>query len=148
MFRNDVTKFQSYNGSEVREKVFSARLVKVLDLSSNLLSELEVMVGGSDHVAREERERGELVLQRLRGLQRLDLKQNRLSRLPPSLVRELRKLSTLNLSCNVFEELRPDCMLSGTLTSLDLSANQVWEKLPYFPEYKSHQRVIILYVHA
>ena len=121
VFRKDM-KFQNHS-SEVREKVTSARLVKVMDLSSNSLGGLEVMVGEGG--GREERERGEIVLQRLRGLHRLDLKQNRLSRLPLSLMRELRKLSVLNLSCNLFEDLHSECVFSPALTSLDLSTNKV-----------------------
>ena len=119
-------KFASRASSEVREKVTSARLVKVLDLSSNSLAGLEKMVGEVGEGGREDRERGEMVCQRLRGLQRLDLKQNRLSRLPRCLMRELMKLSILNLSCNGFDELPAQSVLSPALTSLDLSTNKVY----------------------
>ena len=119
-------KFASRASSEVREKITSARLVKVLDLSSNSLVGLEKMVGEEGEGGREERERGEMVCQRLRGLQRLDLKQNRLSRLPRCLMRELMKLSILNLSCNGFEELPAESVFSPALTSLDLSTNRVY----------------------
>ena len=115
---------KTFPDSEVKEKVTSARLVKVLDLSSNSLAGLEEMVG-EGRGGREARERGEMVCQRLRGLHRLDLKQNQLSRLPRPLMRELKKLSILNLSCNNFGELLPECVLSPALTSLDLSTNKV-----------------------
>lgn len=131
-------KFPSRASSEVREKITSARLVKALDLSSNLLTGLEEMVGEGGG-GREERERGKMVCQRLRGLQRLDLKQNRLSRLPRCLMAELTKLGTLNLSCNGFEELPAECVLSPSLSSLDLSTNKVGF---------SHAKIPWLYVHA
>ena len=117
-------KFPRHSSSEVREKITSAKLVKALDLSSNSLTGLEEMVGEGEK-GREECERGEMTCSRLRGLQRLDLKQNRLCRLPRSLMRELMKLSILNLSCNVFEELPAECVLNPALTSLDLSTNKV-----------------------
>ena len=50
-------------------------LVKVLDMSSNRLGSLAALVEGRD-----------IVVQRLKGLQRLDLKQNCLSRLPPEMM--------------------------------------------------------------
>ena len=116
--------FRSRVVSEVRERVMSARLVRVLDLSSNSLSGLEDMVGEGGG-GEGGRERGEMVLPRLKGLHRLDLKQNRLSRLPYVLMREIRKLSILNLSCNCFERLPSECVLSPALTNLDLSSNKV-----------------------
>ena len=114
-------------GVEVREKITSARLVRVLDLSSNQLSGLEVMIGegASDGRGEEDGEGGEIVLRRLRGLCRLDLKQNQLCRLPYVLMKEIKKLSILNLSRNVFEELPAESVLSPALTTLDLSANKV-----------------------
>ena len=108
---------------EEREKITSARLVRTLDLSSNLLDELELMVGVGG--TREESGGGELVLKRLKGLHRLDLKQNHLRRLPRVLMRELKKLTILNLSCNSFDQMPAECVLSPALTSLDLSSNKV-----------------------
>jgi len=53
----------------------SSRLVKVLDLSSNQISSFSKLV-----------EEGDVVLWRLRGLERLDLKQNSLSQLPANMM--------------------------------------------------------------
>lgn len=113
--------------SEVREKITSARLIKVLDLSSNSLNGLEKMIGREEVEPhdREVGELGEMVVKRLKGLQRLDLKQNRLCRLPLELMGEMKKLSILNLSCNSFDEMPAECVLSPALTSIDLSTNKV-----------------------
>ena len=54
----------------------SSRLVKVLDLSSNQISSLSELV-----------EKGDTVLWRLRGLERLDLKQNNLCQLPANMMK-------------------------------------------------------------
>lgn len=108
---------------ERREKITTARLVRILDLSSNSLSQLEGMVG-LEHWERDG-ERGELVLRRLKGLHRLDLKQNQLSRLPRLLMEGLKKLSILNLSCNHFDKMPPECVLSPALTYLNISSNRV-----------------------
>ena len=53
----------------------SSRLVKVLDVSSNQISSLSELAEG-----------GDVVFQRLRGLERLDMKQNDLSQLPANLM--------------------------------------------------------------
>lgn len=122
------TSFISWNydtclSEERREKITAARLVRVLDLSSNSLSGLETMVGVENQ--EESGGRGEMVLRRLKGLHRLDLKQNHLCRLPRVLMRELKKLSVLNLSCNLFDQLPTESVLSPALTWLDLSSNRV-----------------------
>ena len=119
--RKNNLKFRNHLLSEKRERVTSARLVRVLDLSSNLLNGLELMVG----VGTTQEDGGEIVLKRLKGLHRLDLKQNRLCRLPRVLMRELKKLTILNLSCNAFGQMPSECVLSPALTSLDLSSNRV-----------------------
>lgn len=108
---------------ERREKITTARLVRILDLSSNSLSQLEGMVGLEQR--EHDGERGEVVLRRLKGLHRLDLKQNQLSRLPRLLMEGLKKLSILNLSCNHFDKMPSECVLSPALTYLNISSNRV-----------------------
>lgn len=108
---------------ERRERITTARLVRILDLSSNSLSGLEGMVG-LEH-REHDGERGEVVLRRLKGLHRLDLKQNQLCRLPRLLMEGLKKLSILNLSCNHFDKMPSECVLSPALTYLNISSNRV-----------------------
>lgn len=108
---------------ERRERITTARLVRILDLSSNSLSGLEGMVG-LEHWEHDG-ERGEVVLRRLKGLHRLDLKQNQLCRLPRLLMEGLKKLSILNLSCNHFDKMPSECVLSPVLTYLNISSNRV-----------------------
>ena len=124
--------YDVYLGSslEERENVTSGRLIRVLDMSSNSLDGLETMVGVENRGLMEQG-RGEVVVKRLKGLHRLDLKQNQLCRLPRVLMRELRKLSILNLSCNLFHQMPAEAVLSPALTSLDLSSNRVGHQSSY-----------------
>ena len=124
--------YDVYLGSslEERENVTSGRLIRVLDMSSNSLDGLETMVGVENRGLMEQG-RGEVVVKRLKGLHRLDLKQNQLCRLPRVLMRELRKLSILNLSCNLFHQMPAEAVLSPALTSLDLSSNRVGPQSSY-----------------
>jgi len=92
----------------------SSRLVKVLDLSSNQISSFSKLV-----------EEGDVVLWRLRGLERLDLKQNSLSQLPANMMQELRKLTILNLSCNHFSQFPKEAFVSKALVDVDLSSNKI-----------------------